>query len=217
MKKLFKSFILIALAIVFLGNLPAQADTEVEDIFRQVRALNPDLIDYQANIYLSVQAKWAFIPYSPKLSGRYYHKQPDKNKLVLEEAPSFIKNQPNAFGFSLPDLEKYNSKVVRKTTFNGQPVWDISLLPKKDGSITSIQILVNCDNYTVPRQITNYKDNGKLVVDSTYTVVDKFWVFNRMHGEFSFPKVKVQATADATYTNYKFNQGLSDSFFEVKK
>lgn len=217
MKKLCRSLAALALAVICLGVLPARADSEVEEIFAKVNSLNPGLVDYQAALNLDVHAKWAFIPYNPKLAGHYYYKQPDKHKLVLEEAPSFIKDQPSAFGFHLPSLQKYNATVTGTSKLNGREVYEITLLPKQQNSITSMQLWVDCENYTVPRQITNYKDNGKLTVNATYTTIEDYWVFERMYCEFSFPKVKVQATATATYSNYKFNQGIPDSFFEKKK
>lgn len=220
MNKIRKNIIATALAILCLSALcalPARADEAVENIFQHVNELNPDLVDYSAAINVNIKAKWLFVPYSPKLAGHYYHKKPDKNKLVLEEAPSFIKNQPNAFGFSLPDLKRVTSKVARVTTLNGQKCYEIIAIPKYESSIVSQQFWVNCENYTVPRQVTNYEDDGKLTVNATYTVTGNYWVFDKMHAEFSFPKVKVQASADASYSNYKFNQGLTDSFFDTKK
>ncbi|MBQ7567675.1 hypothetical protein IJT17_02605, partial [bacterium] len=144
MKKLCRSIVIIALAFICLGALPARANSEVEEIFGKVNDLNPGLVDYQAALKLDVHAKWAFIPYSPKLSGHYYHKKPDKHKLVLEDAPSFIKNQPSAFGFHLPNLAKYNSSVTGTTTLNGKKVYEITLLPKQTNSITSIQLWIDC-------------------------------------------------------------------------
>lgn len=220
MKRISKHLMVTALTFLCLGvicTLPARADDEVENIFQHVSELNPGLVDYSAAINLNVKAKWLFVPYSPKLAGHYYYKNPDKHKLVLEDAPSFIKNQPNAFGFSLPDLTRVNSRVARITSINGQKCYEVVLIPKTERSFTSQQFWINCENYTVPRQITNYKDNGKLTVDATYTVIGDYWVFDKMHAEFSFPKVKVQASADASYSDYKFNQGLTDSFFEKKK
>ena len=219
MKKMYKATLLFALVCLFLGSLPAHAEPSIEEIYQKVESLNPGLSDYSAAINMNVKAKWMFIPYSPKLAGHFYHKAPDKNKLVLEEAPSFIKDQPNAFGFNLPDLKQYSGKVNGTVDYQGRKVWDLYLFPKDSGkSVMNVEIYVDCENYTVPYQVTNYKDNGCLSITANYTKADdKYWVFKSMHGTFSFPKVKVNATADATYTDYKFNQGLTDAFFQTKK
>ena len=93
MRKQIKS-LLISLSIIGLALLiaaPARADEEVEKIFSKVKAVNHGLKDYQANIDISLRAKVAFIPYNPSMSGKYYYKAPDKHKLVLEKAPSYVK------------------------------------------------------------------------------------------------------------------------------
>lgn len=207
---------LLAILLVTLVPLgPARADEQVERIFSKVKTVNPKLKDYKADIDIAVHAKVAFIPYNPKVVGSYYHKAPDKHKLVLEKAPSYLKKYPNIFGWSLPKIEKFHSMVKESTTFAGQPVWHVVMLPKQGmGDIESVELWINRDNYSVPRQCTFYKNNGKLQVDVVYTRTNGFLVFDKMTAEFQFPAVRVSATATANYSNYVFNQGLTDAFFK---
>lgn len=211
--------VLIAALFLMIGiAAPAHADDQVNNIFAKVNKINKGMKDYQANIDIQLHAKLALIPYNPKMSGKYYHKAPDKHKLVLEKAPSYLKKYPNIFGWNLPKLEKFNSRVTNTVTLNGQKVWHILLTPKQGmGDIINVEMWVNTENYEVPRQVTNYKNNGKLSVDVNYTTIDGYHVFDSMNAEFSFPKVSVNAKANANYTNYKFNQNLSDAFFADKK
>ena len=149
------------------------------------------------------------------MSGKYYYKAPDKHKLVLEKAPSYVKKYPNIFGWNLPKLEKFNSRVKETTTLNNQKVWHLLLLPKQGmGDIISVEMWVNCEDYTVPRQVTNYKNDGKLSVDVNYITKDSYKVFDSMSAQFAFPKVSVNAHATAKYSNYVFNKNLPDSFFK---
>ncbi|MGM9998826.1 MAG: outer membrane lipoprotein carrier protein LolA [Candidatus Bruticola sp.] len=212
-----KNFIVfMAVAIMALHlALPAQADEEVDKIFAQIKSLNQGLKDYQANIDISLRAKVAFIPYNPTMSGKYYYKAPDKHKLVLEKAPSYVKKYPNIFGWNLPKLEKFNSRVKEVVTLNNQKVWHLMLLPKQGmGDIISVEMWVNCNDYTVPRQVTNYKNDGKLSVDVNYITKDNYKVFDSMTAQFVFPKVAVNANASAKYSNYVFNKDLPDAFFQ---
>lgn len=205
-------------ATLFQLSPAARADEEVERIFHEIRTINKGLEDYQANIEIALNAKVAFIPYNPTMSGTYYHKAPEKHKLVLEKAPSYLKKYPNIFGWHLPKIEKFKSRVKNVTTLNGQKVWHILLLPKQGmGDIISVEMWVNCENYTVPRQTTNYKNDGLLSVDVDYIEKDGYQVFDKMRAQFVFPKVAVNAKATAQYSNYKFNQGLTDAFFEKEK
>ncbi|MGM9992654.1 MAG: outer membrane lipoprotein carrier protein LolA [Candidatus Bruticola sp.] len=217
MQKYIKNFIMLLtiVSVALYLALPAQADEEVDKIFSQIKSLNQGLKDYQADIDISLRAKVAFIPYNPTMSGKYYYKAPDKHKLVLEKAPSYVKKYPNIFGWNLPKLEKFNSRVKEVTTLNNQKVWHLMLLPKQGmGDIISVEMWVNCSDYTVPRQVTNYKNDGKLSVDVNYITKDSYKVFDSMTAQFVFPKVAVNANASAKYSNYVFNKDIPDTFFQ---
>jgi hypothetical protein len=218
MKRLALGFMVVAiLGLVLSVPVPARADAQVEAIFARVRQINPGLNDYQADIDIALKARVAFLPYNPTMSGTYYHKRPDKHKLVLEKAPSYVKKYPNIFGWNLPVLEKFNSRVAEQTDLAGQPTWRITMTPKQGmGDIQMVEVWVNRNDYSIPRQVTHYKNNGRLGVDVVYRQTDGFLVFDRMTAEFQFPAVSVSATATATYANYRFNQGLSDEFFKKK-
>lgn len=217
------TLMLIMLAAIFSVTLvaPAQADEQVDDIIAKVKKLNPGLQDYQANINVQIHAKVSFLPYNTTVAGKYFHKTPDKHKLVVEKAPSYVKKYPNIFGFSLPKVEKFNSCVQDTTTINGRQVYHIAMLPKVGmGDIERVDLWVDTQNFTVPRQTTSYKNNGKLNVDVVYrqdhSNKRSYWVFDTMSASFEFPKVFVSAKANATYSNYVFNQALSDAFFAQK-
>ncbi len=205
----------VTLVLALGAQQPARADAQVDEIFARVRQLNPGMTDYQADIDIALKAKVAFLPYNPRMTGSYYHKRPDKHKLVLEKAPSYVKKYPNIFGWNLPKLEKFNSRVAEQVDLNGQPTWHITLTPKQGmGDIQLVEIWVNRNDYSIPRQLTRYKNNGLLSVDVQYRLADSYLVFDKMSARFEFPAVSVSATATATYANYKFNQGLSDDFFK---
>lgn len=193
---------------------PAAADEQVEAIFQRIAAVNPGLIDYSADIAIDMDVRLAFIPYKPDMKGKYYHKRPDRHKLELTKAPSYVKKYPNIFGWHLPKLEKYRSIVQEETIFRGHPVYYIVMLPKGTvGDIQRIEMWVDKEDYSVPRQETHYKNNGLLAVDVDYTRAGDYLVFDAMRATFNFPSVSVKANASAKYSNYRFNQGLSDGFF----
>lgn len=219
MKRLIVGLLALAALFASLGaSRPALADSKVDAIFAKVKAVNPGLQDYAADIDIQLNAKVSFLPYKPKMSGTYYHKRPDKHKLVLEKAPSYVKKYPQIFGWNLPQLERFNSRVAGEVDLGGKPTWRIELLPKQAmGDIQRIELYVNRNDYTVPRQVTSYSNDGELAVDVDYRSEGGFKVFERMTATFLFPKVSVQAKATATYANYRFNQKLADSFFAIKR
>ncbi|MBQ7529660.1 outer membrane lipoprotein-sorting protein [bacterium] len=218
MKKIKVFLVFTLIFVAFFVVAPSKADEQVENIFNNIKNINKGLVDYQANIDIQLQARLAFIPYNPAMSGSYYYKAPEKHKLVLEKAPSYLKKYPNIFGWHLPKIEKFNSRVTETIELEGQKVWHILMLPKQGmGDIISVEMWVNCKDYTVPRQVTNYKNDGRLSVNVQYTTIEGYKVFDKMSAQFVFPKVAVNANATAKYSNYKFNNNLPDSFFEKEK
>ncbi len=150
----------VTLVLALGAQQPARADAQVDEIFARVRQLNPGMTDYQADIDIALKAKVAFLPYNPRMTGSYYHKRPDKHKLVLEKAPSYVKKYPNIFGWNLPKLEKFNSRVAEQVDLNGQPTWHITLTPKQGmGDIQLVEIWVNRNDYSIPGS-SRYKNNG---------------------------------------------------------
>lgn len=204
----------LALLVVLLAA-PALADEQVEAIFEKVHQLNPGLEDYSADIEIQLEARVAIFPYRPRLKGRYYHKRPDLHKLELTEGPNYLKKYPNAFGFSLPRLERFHSRVEGETTLaDGTPVWHIVLLPAEGmGDIRRVELWVNRRDYTIARHETRYERNGLLRVEASYRRERGFVVFDRVQATFQFPAVAVTARATATYANYTFNPGLPAEFF----
>lgn len=211
------------LALTLLAGVltagPAAADQAVEDIFEDVRKLNDGLKDYSADIKMDLDVRLAFLPYRPKVIGRYYHKTPDHHKLEVKEAPNYVKKYPNIFGWNLPKLEEFKSRVVGETTYNGRPVWHVELMSKPDrgGGLQRMEMWIDRGDHSILRQEAFYKENGRIAVDVKYRETDGFLVFDTMNAVFEFPAVKVSATATASYSGYKFNQNLPESFFASKE
>lgn len=200
------------LVLFCLLSAPAFAAESAEKIFEKARLVNPGLQDYSADVQIQMNATLGFIPYRPNLNGRYYHKRPDKHKLDLQNAPSYLKKYPNVFGFNLPDLARYNAIRVQETSLNGTPVYKVMLVPKtRTNDITAIDVYVNRSDYSVPKYDTFYT-KGHLFVNIDFKKQDGYLVYDRMLAEFEFPSVT--ATANATYANYRFNQNLADALFQ---
>ena len=205
---------LLAGAVLSAGQ--AQADEAVARIFEQARRVNPTLNDYTADMTLKLQANLGFINYHPEMHGQYLFKKPNKHKLDIPKAPSYLRKYPSVFGFNLPALKNYESKVVDEIEVEGAPCYHIHLLNKVtvDNDIEHLEIYINKKNYTVPRYDTYY-NGGHLFVSSKYRQQENYWVFERMTADYTSSSVTVQASAD--YQNYKFNQNLPDSLFNPAK
>lgn len=200
--------------LLVVTALPSWSAESVEKIFEKARAVNPGLQDSSADMSVEINAVLGFIPYKTAATGKYYHKQPDKNKLDLQKAPSWLKKYPQVFGYKLPDLTRYNVLKIQETDLRGNPVYRVQLVPKQHtNDITNIDIYFNRSDYSVPKFDTFY-NKGHLYVDMDYAKTGPFVVCDKLNADFEFPNIT--ATASATYSNYLFNQKLPDSMFAGK-
>jgi hypothetical protein len=202
----------LGVLLCLLLTLPAVAAESAEKLFERARNVNPKLVDYSADIAIQLNATLGFIPYRPNLAGRYYHKRPDKHKLDLQNAPSYLKKYPSVFGFNLPDLKRYNAIRVQETDLRGVPVYKVMLVPKvKTSDITAIDVYLNRSDFSVPKYDTFYT-KGHLFVNIDFKRQDGYLLYDRMTAEFEFPSIT--ATANASYSNYQINQNLPDALFK---
>lgn len=193
---------------------PLQADDAVEKIFAEARRVNPSLADYSADMTLKLDATFGILVYRPLMKGQYFYKKPNKHKLDLPKAPSYLRKYPNVFGFNLPQLKNFESRVVDEVAVDGAPCYHVELVNKvrKDTDVEHLELYIDKKNHTVPRYDTYYS-NGHLFVTSKYRQEGSYWVFERMTADYMQSGVTVQASAD--YSNYKFNQNLPDALFKL--
>jgi len=206
---MFMAFILMFfVGMTFPDELPT-----AREIFDRMKAVNPTLKDFSAEITVELKGTALILPIHLDLAGKYYYKKPDKHKLELKRCPRFLSKYPQIFGWHLPDLEKHKA-LVKDVILNDTPCWKITLLPIEGrGDIIMEEIWVNKSNYTFPRNLTTYKRDAFLDVNVKYRKEEENFLFDEMKAQFHFPVVKVNATATADYKNYKINIGLSDEFF----
>ena len=191
------------------GSAAAQDASEV--LFAKARGLNASMRDSSANIDVAIDANFGFIPYRPKMNGKYLFKRPDKHKVDLQNAPGYLKKYGNVFGVHLPQLERYTAKVLEPSELNGRQVQKVELKPKvKVSDIDRIDLYIDPERGTVPKYDTIYSQ-GHLYVDIDFVEDQGYWVFKHMKAEFALPSITAMATAD--YSKYEFNQNLSDSVF----
>lgn len=204
-------------ALFFAAFLCAagHAAPSVKTIFDGMKKINPGLNDYSSQIAITIDAKWGFVSYTPTMQGNYYFKKPDKHKLELTKAPSYLKKYPQVFGWSLPDPDQFKNRIVKEETVAGQSCWVIEMVPKQQSGDLVRQLLsVGKKDFMIYRQQYFYRNAGAITVDMQYDKVGKYQLFKSMKSTFSFPSVKISAGVEATYSNYKVNTGLKDSFFK---
>ncbi len=215
--KIFKTIALVLSIFILMtgaGLAEEQPLPTAEQLWENIMKINPGLEDYSVDIVVRVNAKYQIFSPNLILDGTYYFKKPDRHKLKLRRASYFLDKYPNIFGWSLPPLKEFNTRVDA-VKLNGSDYYKVTLTPKTIvGDIDKEEIWVNREDYTFPRHVYHYKGGGLITLNIDYRTVKDYLVFNRMQASFNFPREKLEATADARYGVYKINIGLSDDFFD---
>jgi outer membrane lipoprotein-sorting protein len=188
-----------------------------EDLWQKLMEVNPGLQDYSVGVNINANVKFMLLNPDLNLEGTYYFKKPDKHKLQLKRSYNFLEKYPNIFGWELPELSQHNS-TVKEVSDGGKKYFVVILIPKvKRSDLQRQEFWIDSSNFTVPRQVFMYDGEGRITVDVTYRRDQQYWLYDRMTANFSFPKMKLNARALATYGNYRTNLGLNDEFFASNK
>lgn len=212
-------FLLTAISFMFIFNASSAAYAQkslstAEQLWDNIRKINPDLKDFNVKIKVNVQAKYQFMNPRIRLTGTYFFKKPDFHKLELDRSSYFLNKYPKIFGWSMPKLNEFNSKV-EDVKLDGKDYYLVTLTPKTiSGDVKQEKIWIDKENYTFPKHIYEYKKGGLITLDVKYRTEGKNILYDKMKASFNFPEEKLSATADATYGVYKINNGYADSFFK---
>jgi len=215
-KSFFTIFSALLLGFVFSLAPAMSAVPSAGYIMERMKNLNPDLRDYQVKLKISLKAQYSILKIRPEFEGTYYFKQPDKHKLIVNKLPNLLRKYPQVFGWHLPKIENFNT-VVTEGSFEGTHVYILEMTPKFGmGDLLKIELWVDKQKYTFPKQVYIYKDDGRIELLVNYRKEGKWTLFDKMDATFKFPKIKLNAESHAIYGEYKVNQGLSDAFFDEK-
>ena len=154
------------------------------------------------------------------LTGAYYYKKPNKHKLVLNKntLKNLFAKYPNIFGWDPPKAEDFNATVKSGQMLDGRRCFYLVLIPKQGmGDLLKEELWVDEEYYTLPQHKYYYKNNGFIHVRAQYMNSGGYMVFKSMSASVSFPKVNINTSVSATYSDYQFNLGLTDEFFQIPK
>jgi outer membrane lipoprotein-sorting protein len=182
-----------------------------------MKLVNKGLRDYSSSVKITGLARYSIIDMNIYAEAVYYFKDPDKHRLKISKGPHYLAQYPQVMGWSLPSPHEWTCKI-RETRENGKDYIVLKLIPIHGmGDLLKTEMWVDKSSYLFLRQVYFYRDNGKLTLDSSYQVVNGFYLFNKLVGHLEFPKKKIKADAEANYGEYKINQGIDDSVFQEEK
>ncbi len=219
--------------IIFTASCFAQAKNPTK-ILDAVKQKFEKIHDYQVDVNIHVDVNFIKMP---DRKAKIYFKQPDKVKF---QSDGFALLPKQGFNFSPVQLLKgdYNSIFVRTDKIDGKKLDVIKIIPNNDTSDVVLSTLwVDETDNVINKVETVGKKSGNISIDFKYgenkTLPSEVkFTFNfgdvaaqpaEHEGQNNAPAMKpmgrgpIKGTATLTYTNYKINQGIADSFFAEKK
>jgi len=200
--------VLGVLAAALTQASPAQSSSDA--LLQRMMAQNGHVHSYTAAVHADIAMRT--FPYlSPSLDGTYYHKEPDKNKIVFTSGLPSIAKQFSKVYPQVPSPAHWKSVYVITTEGEADGVTTFKLVPRKHGRIDHIDARVDEKTADVVGLRWNYIDGGYANLDQSYTTVDGAQVVSEQSGHFEVPNY----TADlkSTFTNFKINADIPDSVF----
>ncbi len=231
MKKYF-AFVLLLTSV----NLFAQQNDAQKLLDAVVHKFNK-VKDYEADITVKVDISFLKVP---PTKAKIFFKQPDKVKL---DSKGFAMLPKQSINFSPVELlnGNYNAFYVKSETMDNRKLEVIKIIPNSDSLDIILSTLWIDEAQSLIRKVeTTGKRTGTTVINLdyenlAYSLPSKV-TFSFNLGNMNLPK-QLQQTQEKserkdeehnrrqslsgsvilTYSNYKVNKGISDSFFEEKE
>lgn len=153
------------------------------------------------------------------LTGKVYFKKPRHVKVDLENLPRFVKAYKQQFSGLSPTRHEradYVARYVKDDTVEGRLAYVVTLTPRDPANnLRIVTMWFDSQDYTVPGAVLKYADGTTVNTRTHFTRVGTFMLPHDQAMQFDLPHLS--ATAEAVYTGYQLNVGLSDAVFSGKK
>lgn len=214
MKRIAQTGALFALLCAFVagaaGVARAQLSPSASALLQRAAAISQEVHSYTASVHADIAMRT--FPYlSPSLDGTYYHKEPNRNKIVFTSGLPFIAKQ---FSKIYPELEspsRWTALYDISTEGDADGFTTLKLVPKKHGRIDHIDAKLDDKTAELLSLRWTYNDGGYALLDQTYGEVDGHALVTQQSGHVEVPHY----TADlkSTFSNFKINAAIPDSIF----
>ena len=195
-----------AVAAMVLSTRPAGAG---EDLLARMAAINPNLRTFTATLHADVAMK-SFPFLSVQLTGTYYHKEPDKNKVVFETVPVLAQQFDKLYAHIESPSQWKSVYDVRVVSDDGTTT-TFKLTPLNAGNVESVDARADDKTATVTSMRWNYANGGYAEMDDRYGQIGGNTLVTSQTGHVREPGYV--ADISSTIDNYKINPPLSDSVF----
>lgn len=230
MKRVF--LFLIAASVISFAQLK-----DPQKIINEVKAKYDKIHDYEVDINIRLDFSMVKIP---ETNAKLYFKQPDKVKI---DSKGFAMLPKQSINFSPAQFLQgdYTAIYVKSETIDGNKLDIIKIIPNSDSTdVVLSSIWIDQKQKVIHKIETTTKKSGNLLVNLTYSnqnsILPSSVVFSFNLGNLPVPEeinedkegqketrntprrnLSVSGKVFMTYTNYKINKGIPDSFFDEKK
>lgn len=212
MKRIIPTIVaLLAVLSVLAASAPARAqDAAVVSVVQHMVAADAGVTSYTASVHADIEMhSFPFI--SPSLDGTYYHKEPNKNKIVFTSGLPYIAKE---FSKVYPDIESpshwFERYYVTLEQTDGSYT-TLKLVPRKHGRIDHIDARIDDATADLVQLRWNYNDGGYATLNQTYAVIDGHRLVTEQTGHFDVPHY--DADLKSTFTAFHLNANIPDSVF----
>lgn len=197
------------LALAALALAPARS-AAADDLLGRMAALNPTLRSFTATMHADVVLK-TFPFLDVHLAGTYYHKEPDRNKIVFTSGVPMVAQQFDKLYAHIESPSRWSQVYQVTVVSDDGKATTFRLVPRKKGNVDRIDAVADDRSATVRSMRWNYANGGYAEMNNRYGSVDGNVVILSQSGHVEEPGY----TADITSTldNYTINVPIADSVF----
>ena len=229
---------IVLLVLVFINGFGFAQSKDPNKILKAVETRFNKVRDYQANVSVKLDMDFVKVPES---KAKLYFKQPDKVKI---ESTGFAMLPKQSVNFSPAQFLKGNftALYVRNETVNNKNLDVIKIIPNSDTTdVILTTVWVDQAQSVITKVETSTKKGGTIQIDFVYdpktiplpttlkfsfnlgdvqipaSVENAQSNQNDKHDNRRSGTAKLKGSVIMTYSDYKINTGIPDSFFDEKK
>ena len=200
-------FVSFAMAAAIAGAEPAGA---ADDILARMAALNPSLHTYTATMRADVAMK--SMPFlTLHLTGTYYHKEPDRNKIVFTSGVPLMAEQFDKLYANIEPPSRWKDLYTVSVVGDDGTTTSFRLVPRKHGNVDRIDVRADNATATITSMRWNYSNGGYAEMHDRYAAIKGNQLVAAQTGHVEEPGYS--ADISSTFDDYSLNVPIADGVF----
>ena len=159
-------------------------------LLTRMAAVNAGLTAFTATMHAHVAMK-SFPFLSADLTGTYYHKEPDKNKVVFTSGLPLVAQQFDKLYAHIESPAQWPQIYDVTTLSDDGKTAHVKLVPRKHGNVEQIDATVEDANATVVAMRWNYGNGGYAEMTNRYGRVEGYLLVVSQTGHVQEPGVQL--------------------------